>query len=150
MSQMLSFNMCEGQKKIWHHFGLFLRFFLAFHLKFLRLCKKPPSYISGTHKSLFPLVNNGQIWCQNLCTFFHPYWSFRGSVGTFPSIGILCTVHTYTYMKQNYHSNCLSVYSINENESHNVDYIVKFTTYVCEAIMLYAVGKFEAALNISH
>ena len=77
---MLLFNMCEGPKKIWHHFGLFLSLFLAFHLKFLQLCKKPPSYISGTHQSLFPLVNNGQNWFQKLCTFFRPYWSFRGSV----------------------------------------------------------------------
>ena len=77
---MLSFNMCKGPKKIWHHFGLFLSLFLAFHLKFLQLCKKPPSYISGTHQSLFPLVNknNGQNWCQKLCTFFLPLLILQG------------------------------------------------------------------------
>ena len=68
----------EIPKKIWHHFGLFLSLFLAFHLKFLQLCKKPPSYISGTHQSLFPLVNNGQNWCQKLCTFFSPLLILQG------------------------------------------------------------------------
>ena len=79
---MLSFNMCEGPKKIWHHFGLFLSLFLAFHLKFLQLCKKPPSYISGTHQSLFPLVNNSQNWCQKLCTFFSPLLILQGECVT--------------------------------------------------------------------
>ena len=75
---MLIFNMCEGQKKIWHHFGLFLSLFLAFHLKFLQLCKKPPSYISGTHQLLFPLVNNGQNWCQKLCKNFSSLLILQG------------------------------------------------------------------------
>ena len=75
---MLLFNMCEGPKKIWHHFGLFLSLFSAFHLKFLQLCKKPQSYISGTHQLLFPLVNNGQNWCQKLWTFFSPLLILQG------------------------------------------------------------------------
>ena len=75
---MLLFNMCEGPKKIWHHFGLFLSLFLAFHLKFLQLCKKPQSYISGTHQLLFPLVNNGQNLFQKLCTFFSPLLILQG------------------------------------------------------------------------
>ena len=78
LPQMLSFNMCKGPKKIWHHFGLFLSLFLAFHLKFLQLCKKPPSYISGTHQLLFPLVNNGQNWCQKLCKIFPPLLILQG------------------------------------------------------------------------
>ena len=78
LPQMLSFNMCEGPKKIWHHFGLFLSLFSAFHLKFLQLCKKPQSYISGTHQLLFPLVNNGQNWCQKLWTFFSPLLILQG------------------------------------------------------------------------
>ena len=79
---MLSFNMCEGPKKIWHHFGLFLSLFSAFHLKFLQLCKKPPSYISGTHQLLFPLVNNGQNWCQKLCKIFSPLLILQGECVT--------------------------------------------------------------------
>jgi hypothetical protein len=78
LPQILSFNMCKGPKKIWHHFGLFLSLFLAFHLKFLQLCKKPPSYISGTHQLLFPLVNNGQNWCQKLCKIFSPLLILQG------------------------------------------------------------------------
>merc|ERR1711978_728169 len=81
LPQMLLFNMCEGPKKILHHFGLFISLFLAFHLKFLQLCKKPPSYISGTHQLLFPLVNNGQNWCQKLCTFFSPLLILQGECG---------------------------------------------------------------------
>ena len=79
--QTLLFYMCEGQKENWHHFGLFLNLFSAFHLKFLQLCKKPQSYISGTHQLLFPLVKigvksyalflalnhpSGGVWCM-LC-----------------------------------------------------------------------------------
>ena len=51
---------------------------MAFHLNFLHLCKKPPSYISVTHKFLFPLANNGQNWCQKLCTFFSPLLILQG------------------------------------------------------------------------
>ena len=75
---MLSFNMCEGPKKIWHHFGLFLSLFSAFHLKFLQLCKKPQSYICGTHQLLFPLVNNAQNWCQKLWRIFSPLLILQG------------------------------------------------------------------------
>ena len=75
---MLSFNMCEGPKKIWYHFGLFLSLFLAFHLKFLQLCKKPQSYISRIHQLLFPLVNNGQNWCQKLWRIFSPLLILQG------------------------------------------------------------------------
>merc|ERR1711978_542353 len=78
LPQMLLFNMCEGPKKILHHFGLFLSLFSAFHLKFLQLCKKPPSYISGTYQLLFPLVNNGQNWCQKLCNIFSPLLILQG------------------------------------------------------------------------
>ena len=72
----------RGPKKIWHHFGLFLSLFSAFHLKFLQLCKKPPSYISGTHQLLFPLVNNGQNWCQKLCKNFSPLLILQGECDT--------------------------------------------------------------------
>ena len=78
LPQMLSFNMCEGPKKIWHHFGLFLSLFSAFHLKFLQLCKKPQSYICGTHQLLFPLVNNAQNWCQKLWRIFSPLLILQG------------------------------------------------------------------------
>ena len=93
---MLLFNMCEGPKKIWHHFGLFLSLFLAFHLKFLQLCKKPPSYISGTHQSLFPLVNNGQNWCQKLCTFFSPLLILQGECEQFLHITFRISDHKYS------------------------------------------------------
>ena len=75
---MLLFNMCEGPKKIWHHFGLFLSLFSAFHLKFLQLCKKPQSYICGTHQLLFPMVNNAQNWCQKLWRIFSPLLILQG------------------------------------------------------------------------
>ena len=68
----------RAPQKNWHHFGLFLSLFLAFHLKFLQLCKKPPSYISGTHQLLFPLVNNSQNWCQKLCKKFSPLFILQG------------------------------------------------------------------------
>ena len=63
---MLLFNMCEGPPKKLTQFWPVFKPFLAFHLKFLQLCKKPQSYIFGTHQLLFPLVNNGQNWCQKL------------------------------------------------------------------------------------
>ena len=84
MPQMLLFNMCEDWKKIWHHFGLFLSLFSAFHLNFFQLCKKLQSYISGTHQLLFPLVNNGQNWCQKSWSFFSPLLILQGEC-------VLCT-----------------------------------------------------------
>ena len=78
LPQMLLFNTFGGHKNIWHHFGLFLSLFSAFHLKVLQLCKKPQSYISGTHQLLFPLVKNGQNWCQKLWTFFSPLLILQG------------------------------------------------------------------------
>ena len=83
MLQMLLFNMCEGWKKNWHHFGLFLSLFSTFHLNFLQLCKKLPSYISGTHQLLFPLVNNGQKWCQKLCNIFSSLHLLQGECGQY-------------------------------------------------------------------
>ena len=94
MPKMLLFNMCEGPKNFWHHFGLFLRLFSAFHLKFLQLCKKPPSYISGTHQLLFPLVNNGQNWCQKLWRIFSPLLILQGEcVGQSSNIFVLCKIN---------------------------------------------------------
>ena len=76
MPKMLLFNMCEGPKNFWHHFGLFLRLFLAFHLNFLQLCKKLQSYISRTHKLLFPL-------CQKLWRIFLPLLLLQGECVTY-------------------------------------------------------------------
>ena len=81
LPQMLLFNMCEDWKKIWHHFGLFLSLFLTFHLNILQLCKKLPSYISGTHQLMFPLVNNGQKWCNKLCNSFLFLHLLQGECG---------------------------------------------------------------------
>ena len=78
-----------GLKKNWHHFGLFLSLFSTFHLNFLQLCKKLPSYISGTHLLLFPLVNNGQKWCQKLCNIFSSLHLLQGESVT-QSIGPNC------------------------------------------------------------
>ena len=86
MLQMLFFNLCEGWKKFWHHFGLFLSLFSTFHQNFLQLCKKLPSYISETHQLLFPLVNNGQNWCQKLCTFFSPLLILQGECAKYACI----------------------------------------------------------------
>ena len=54
----------------WHNFGLVLILFSTFHLDFLQLCNKLPSYISRTHQFLFSLVNNCQKSCQKLCNIF--------------------------------------------------------------------------------
>ena len=78
---MLFFNLCEGWKNFWHHFGLFLSLFSTFHQNFLQLCKKLPSYISETHQLLFPLVNNSQKWCQKLCNIFSSLHLLQGECG---------------------------------------------------------------------
>ena len=48
----------------------FLAIFTLFHLKFLHLCKIPPSYIFGTSQAMFGLVNNDENWCQKSCIIF--------------------------------------------------------------------------------
>ena len=81
--QKCYYSICVRAQKIFDTiFGLFLRLFSAFHLKFLQLCKKPQSYICGTHQLLFPLVNNAQNWCQKLWRIFSPLLILQGECVT--------------------------------------------------------------------
>ena len=75
MLKMLSFITCETHNLISAIFGPFLPIFTLFHLKLLQFCKIFPSYIYGTQKVMFGLVNNHGKWSQMSCIIFHD-WTF--------------------------------------------------------------------------
>ena len=117
---MLFFNLCEGWKKFWHHFGLFLSLFSTFHQNFLQLCKKLPSYISETHQLLFPLVNNSQKWCQKLCNIFSSLYLLQGECVPYynkdllpTSLKFLCCGESLFYLFDSKHENVVINYHYN-------------------------------------